>query len=243
MESTYARPAIAIAAAAIVSWMAYEALFQGFHLSIRLVLWLVGVATLGWLAYEHFFGDDYRPRTLVALTVVVGAVGVLEYRAQSAELTLGRAATYVAKRPVGVRCQGLLGHMVDIGQELGSVYFSAEGDPADVTHIKRDACAWAMDYARGNHHVTRDHAVAIEVIAHESIHLRGWTSESLTECYGMQNMVEVATKLGATPTEGQRLADFYYRMLYPLMPDDYRNDAECANEAKWDIHKGDPVWP
>ena len=54
MDATYTRPAIAIVAAALVGWMAYESLFQGFHLSIRLMVWLVGLATLGWLAYEHF---------------------------------------------------------------------------------------------------------------------------------------------------------------------------------------------
>lgn len=243
MDSTYTRPVLLIAAAAIVGWMAYETLFQGFHLSVRLMMWLVGVVTLGWLAYEHFYGEDYRPRTLIALSVVLAGVGFLEYRAQSAELKLSHAASVVAKRPVSVRCQGLLGHMVDIGQELGTVQFTAEGDPADVTHIKREACGWAMDYARGNRRVTEQHAIAVEVISHESIHLRGWPNEAITECYGMQNMTDVAKALGATNMQAQQLAEHYFDTVYPRMPDEYRNETDCRDEGKWDIHKGDPAWP
>jgi hypothetical protein len=243
VDNPRTKQSLFILGALALGFLAYKTVFSGFHLSIRLILLVVAIGALGWMAYEHFYGDDYRPKTLAVATVIIALVGFLEYRAQAAEQTFGRAATEVAKRPVGVRCQGVLGHLVDIGQELGSVMFNAEGDPADVTHIKREACDWAKDYARGNRRVTRNHAVAVEVLAHESIHLRGWTDEAITECYGMQNMVEIAVALGASPTQGQRLAEFYYANLYPLMPDEYRNETDCQNEGRWDIHKGDPVWP
>lgn len=243
MDNPRVRQALFVLGTLAVAWIAHRTVFQDFHLSVRLLLWLLGVAVLGWIAHEHFWGLDRRTGPLVALSALLLVVGTLEYRAQAAERTFGEAVTEVAKRPVSVRCQGMLGHLVDIGQELGSVMFSAEGDPADVTNIKRDACNWAKEYARGDRRVTKEHAMAIEVLAHEAIHLRGWTDEAVTECYGMQNMVEIAVELGATQDQGQRLAEFYSRMLYPLMPDEYRNEADCRDEGRWDIHKGDPVWP
>lgn len=243
MDRERIRPALAIAVGIFVAWVAWQTVFSGFHFSLRLLLLAVGAAALGWMAYQHVYGMDERPRTMIALAVVLAAVGFLEYRAQSMEQQFSKAASYVAKRDVSVRCQGIFGNLVDIGQELGTVQFSAEGDPADVTHIKRDACGWAADYARGNRRVTREHAVAIQVIAHEAIHLRGWTDESVTECYGMQNMVDVAMQLGASRQEGRNLADLYYRMLYPMMPDEYRNESLCQNDGEWDIRKGDPNWP
>jgi hypothetical protein len=243
MDHPYARPALAIAGCALVGWIGYQTLFSGFHLSLRLILWVAGLAVFAWMGYQHVYGVDQRPKGLIAFALLLTVVGVMEYRAQSAELRLAEAVSKVAKRPVGVICQGLLGNLVDIGQELGTVQFDEEGEPADVTHIKRDACNWAKEYAGGNYRVTRNSAVAVEVLAHEAIHLRGWTDEAVTECYGMQHMVELATELGAPEQKARQLADFYFRMLYPMMPDEYRNEALCRNGGTWDIRKNDERWP
>ncbi len=215
------------------------------HFSLRLLMTLLGLAVMGWMAYVTWYRQEQdRRTTFFVLAVLVVPMGFLEYRAQANERELGHAASLVAKRDVGVRCQGLLGNLVDIGSELGTVQFDAEGEPANVTHIKRDACKWARDYASGNHRVTLNHAVGVHVIAHEAIHLRGWTNEALTECYGMQHDAVVARALGASQTQAQRLADFYWRMVYPDMPDEYRmSEADCSNGGKYDLHKNSDIWP
>lgn len=213
------------------------------HLSLRLILTVLTLGVMAWMGYLTFYREEESKRTLFWVLAVIGLpLAFLEYQAQAAERTLSHAASVVAKRDVGVRCQGLLGNLVDIGQELGTVQFDAEGEPADVTHIKRDACKWARDYANGNRTVTLNHALGVHVISHEAIHLRGWTNEALTECYGMQHDAETAQALGATKDQAKRLAEFYWRMVYPDMPDEYRS-ADCANGAKWDLHKDSDEWP
>lgn len=211
------------------------------HYSLRalvIVLAMIGLTSMAW---RHYKGDR-RPRTLIAGAVVLLLLGVLEFRAQSAEARFGEAVSEVARRNVSVRCQGVFGNLVDIGQELGTVQFDAEGDPADTTDIKRDACNWLKAYEDGDKRVTMHAALGVHVLAHEAIHLRGWTSESVAECYGLQYTADVARSLGATATQGQRLAEFYWRMVYPEMPDEYRTP-DCVNGGRLDLHKDSDVWP
>ncbi len=212
------------------------------HFSVRLLVVVLGAIGVGWLLWKQHRDLDRRPRTIAVAALAVLAAGVLEYRAQAAERRFGKLVSDVAKRPVGVRCQGVFGNLVDIGQELGTVRFDAEGDPADETHVKRDACTWLKRYEKGDYRVTWESAVAVHVLAHEAIHLRGWTDEALTECYGLQHSAQVARGLGAPASKAQALAEFYWRVVYPEMREEYRS-AQCANGAKWDLHKDSDIWP
>jgi hypothetical protein len=212
------------------------------HFSVRLLVVVLGAVGVAWLLWKQHRDLDRRPKTIAVAAVVILGLGVLEYRAQAAEQRYGKLATKVAKREVSVRCQGMFGNLVDIGQELGTVQFDEEGEPADHTDIKRDACTWLKEYEKGDYRVTWESAVAVNVLAHEAIHLRGWTDEALTECYAMQHSASVARGLGAPAAKAQALAEFYWRVVYPDMPDEYRSD-QCANGAKWDLDKDADVWP
>ena len=211
------------------------------HFSIRLLVVGLGLALLGSMAWKHLHGDP-RPKAIAALAAVVAVLGVLEYRAQAAEARLGAAVSRLAHRDVGVRCQGLFGNLVDIGQELGTVQFDAEGDPADRTDIKRDACNWVKAYERGDKHVSLHAALGVHTLAHEAMHLRGWTSESVAECYGLQYTADMAVSLGATREQARRLAEFYWRVVYPDMPSEYTTP-ECVDGGRLDLHKDSDVWP
>jgi hypothetical protein len=212
------------------------------HFSVRLLVVVLGTIAVGWLLWKQRRDLERRPKTIAAVAIVVFALGVLEYRAQAAEQRFGKVVSKVAKRDVGVRCQGMFGNLVDIGQELGTVRFDAEGEPADYTDIKRDACKWLKKYEKSDYRVTYESAVGVHVLAHEAIHLRGWTDEALTECYGLQYTASVARSLGAPAAKAQALAEFYWRVVYPEMPDEYRSP-DCANGAKWDLDKNSDVWP
>jgi len=59
-------------------------------------------------------------------------------------------------------------------------------------------------------------AMALAVVAHESYHLLGYTNEAQVECYGMQSIWFVASKLGASVPEAQALASLYATKMYPL---------------------------
>ena len=211
------------------------------HYSLRILVIVLGAVALGSLAWKHHRGDR-RPKALIAGAVLLVALGFLEYRAQSAEARFGEAVSKVAHRNVAVRCQGMFGKLIDIGQELGTVQFNAEGDPAGKTDIKRDACNWLKAYEKGDKRVTMNAALGVHTLAHEAIHLRGWTDEALAECYGVQYTADVARTLGATSTQAQRLAEFYWRMVYPEMPDEYRTP-DCVDGGRLDLHKDSDVWP
>jgi len=212
------------------------------HYSVRLLRVVLGAIVVGWLVWRHVKHFERRPKTIAVAALAVLAVGVLEYRAQAAERRYGKLVSEVAHRDVSVRCQGMFGHLVDIGQELGTVQFNAEGDPADKTDIKRDACKWLKEYEKGDKKVTFNSAVAVHVLAHEAIHLRGWTDESVAECYGLQHTAQVARGLGASARQAQALAEFYWRVVYPDMPDAYRTP-DCVDGGRLDLHKDSEVWP
>ena len=212
------------------------------HYSVRLLLVILGLVVVGWLVWKHVKHFERRPKTIAVAVLAVLAVGVLEYRAQAAERRYGKLVSEVAHRHVSVRCQGMFGHLVDIGQELGTVQFDADGDPADKTDIKRDACNWLKEYEKGDKKVRFNSAVAVHVLAHEAIHLRGWTDEAVAECYGMQYTAQVARGLGASPSQAQHLAEFYWRVVYPDMPDPYTTP-DCVDGGRLDLHKDSDVWP
>lgn len=201
-----------------------------------------GAVGVAWLLWKQHRELERRPKTIAIAALAVVAVGVLEYRAQAAERRYGAAVSAVAHRSVAVRCQGVFGHLIDIGQELGTVQFNAEGDPADKTDIKREACASLKKYERGDKSVNFGSAVAVHVLAHEAIHLRGWTNEAVAECYGLQHTAQVARALGAPARKAQLLARLYWEQVYPDMPDEYRT-TDCVDGGRLDLHKDSDIWP
>ena len=212
------------------------------HFSVRLLVVVLGAIAVGWLVWKHVRHFERRPKTIAVAALAVLAVGVVEFRAQAAERRYGKLVSDVAHRDVSVRCQGMFGHLIDISGELGTVQFSAEGDPADTTDIQRDACKWLRDYEKGDKKATFNSAVAVHVLAHEAIHLRGWTDEAVAECYGLQHTAQVARGLGASARQAQALAEFYWRVVYPNMPGDYTTP-DCVDGGRLDLHKDSDIWP
>lgn len=102
-------------------------------------------------------------------------------------------------------------------------------------------------------------ALAILVLAHESIHLGQDrvgasvdavlpTSETDANCQGLQWMPYVAGQLGATPDDAEAIAKYAYDLLYP----GYRGvsyngspywSADCRADGPLDLSPGDGVWP
>ena len=50
------------------------------------------------------------------------------------------------------------------------------------------------------------------------------------------------TQAGCDVSAAQSLAEFYWRVVYPDMPDEYRTP-DCGDGAKLDLHKNSDVWP
>jgi hypothetical protein len=176
-----------------------------------------------------------RPRPLPWISIVlllafgVGACtpGILRARE---ERRLAAAASVLAGAGVQVHCQGLGGAFVDAGAELGYVRFGPDGR-ALASYVRSD-----------EQHPSDDEIVAVHVLAHESMHMAGITSESAAECAAMQRDAQLAELLGAPPTAARALAAAYWTDVYPRMPDDYRS-GDCHRGGPMDEGRNDGPWP
>jgi hypothetical protein len=88
-------------------------------------------------------------------------------------------------------------------------------------------------------------AMALAVVAHESYHILGYSNEAQVECYGMQSIWFVASKLGAGISEAQSLASLYATKMYPLRQ--YQTptywSAQCRDGGKLDLRPSLARWP
>jgi hypothetical protein len=88
-------------------------------------------------------------------------------------------------------------------------------------------------------------AMALAIVAHESYHLLGYSNEAQVECYGMQSIWFVASSLGASVAEGQRIAAFYWRTMYArrqVTTPTYWS-AECRDGGTYDLRPASHAWP
>lgn len=177
--------------------------------------WTMRVDTLG------------RPRDLpvwsvsaLVLVAVVAAVPGANRRVE--ERRLAHAAAVLVGHPVHVRCQTTVAALVDAGAELGYVHFGPDGVPAQETLIKRDQCRLLEEYRSGGlAHPTFDQVVAVHVLTHEAMHMRGALDEAVAECQAVQRDALTAEALHATAEQAAALARQYWRTVYPRMPDAY----------------------
>jgi hypothetical protein len=181
----------------------------------------IGVALLGFIAVAAFMPGYLRHRE---------------------ERSLSAVAARLVGAPVTVRCQSFGQELVDLGSELGYVRYDAAGVPGHHTLIKHGPCKALNDYRRsGKQHPTDDEVVAVHVLTHESMHMRGLTVEAAAECAAVQRDELTAKLLGADDAEARALARRYWLLDYPRMPDDYRS-GDCAPGATMDEHLATAPW-
>jgi len=173
------------------------------------------------------------------------------------ERRLVAIASQVAGREVKVHCPGPLGRALGQSTLEGSVRFSAEGRPADDTKLSTTTCAELDALAEGRRaeelacteragilcgRQGADLAMAVDVITHESFHLKGIQDEASTECSSLQTMAATAQQLGATPAQAVALARGQYAEGFPRMPDHYRSP-HCSEGGAFDLRPDDPHFP
>ena len=196
----------------------------------------------GWLAIRQTQGA--RHKVAIPLLLLPALVlGWFEYEDRRAVQLMSHVATVLAHRPVTVNCQRYSGALLDLGSEWGSVQFDENGDPADVTDLKYDACSNLRSWLGSDKHApTLEQVIAVHVLAHESEHLAGETAEARAECLSLQTTEQTALLLGATPAQARALAVAYAADVYPRMPDNYRS-ADCRPGGSLDRHPSDRSWP
>jgi hypothetical protein len=88
-------------------------------------------------------------------------------------------------------------------------------------------------------------ALALATVSHESYHVLGYTNEARVECYGMQSIWFVATSLGASVAEGQRIAQYYWTHIYAERQESTPSywSPECRDGGKYDLRPSSSAWP
>ena len=189
------------------------------------------VATLHWKrrANSALFAGRIEPSfpliTVTVLSVLAGVALIPGVRRHDEERRLDRVADVLVGAPVHVHCQSFGQSFVDTGVELGYVKFNPDGVPEHSTLIKREQCGLLRSYlsSHGNH-PSLDEVVAVHVLTHESMHMRGATVEAIAECQAVQRDSETASLLGASETNARLTALMYWQQVYPHMPSAYTTD-------------------
>jgi hypothetical protein len=176
---------------------------------------------------------------LVVLALVLAVPGYLRHREED---RLSAVASQLVGSPATVHCQSAGAAFVDLGSELGYVRWQADGRPEHQTLIKHAPCRQLHDYLNSSKlHPSDDEVIAVHVLTHESMHMRGLTAEAEAECAAMQRDAETARLLGATANDAAALARRYWLLVYPRMPDAYRSSA-CRGGGGLDEHLPDAPW-
>jgi hypothetical protein len=182
---------------------------------------------------------------LAVLLVCVGAWALEAHARAGTQRTLSSVASALAGRPVSVRCQSLWADLFSINANLGEVHFDADGRPSDSAWLTRATCGHLHRFISSHgadleclktvdwngfrwdtpHDACIERAArvgeAVVTLAHESMHLRGISSESQAQCLAEQATPSTVVRLGGDPETGpllERLA----RAWNPFMGTSYQ---------------------
>jgi hypothetical protein len=204
------------------------------------------------------------------LAIVAGLVLALwlwtNHQRHSTEHRLGTIASQLAGRRVGVRCQGFWAAMLDINDRKGEVDF-AQGRTPNHMFLTRDVCGRlrrfdggrarseldclaTIDWSRWSPEAGFDGACerrargdvqAINTLAHEAMHLRGFVDEAQAQCYAIQEDAWTVMRFGGTAVEGAAVASFTLA-LQPLLPSEYQSSG-CQARGGLDLWPSTPAFP
>lgn len=213
-------------------------------IAVTSALGVIVIATLWWLRRVDSLG---RPRTkpwiggtlLVVISVTSGAFWLRHHREED---RLSTVATALVGHSVRVDCQSYSGSFVDAAVEPGYVRFRPDGQPEARTIVKADECHLLLGYLRsGKATPSLAQVVAVHLITHEAMHMRGIRDEAAAECAAIQRDAQTARLMGAKPDEAIVVARRYWFGVYPQMPADYRT-ADCALGGRLDESSPDAPW-
>lgn len=88
----------------------------------------------------------------------------------------------------------------------------------------------------------RDFAEAVDTLAHEAVHVAGFTDEAVTECYSLQLIDFVSGKLGTNNAYARSMSLQAWNVLYRVIPEEYTTP-DCFNDGPLDLYPDLNIWP
>ncbi len=196
----------------------------------RLSLVLVLIMGLGLFAYAYRVDRDAGWPSMPASERV------------RAERRYTAEASRIAGRAVTVRCDESYA-FTGVGSDAAGVAFI----PRALAYLEPAVCRSLYRVTFEDRVGPRDDAAfAITVLAHEATHLRGVRDEAQTECFALQEGVQLGQRLGLDEEtaralmRAQRDRDLSDVSIARL---DYRLPPGCRNGGSLDLRRGDPRFP
>jgi hypothetical protein len=224
-------------------------------------------ADLGWVETVDEEGEPVlvaaaprarRRTSLPVIVVLVIGIGLFAYAYRvdrnagwpsvsaahqaQAERRFTAESARIAGRPVTVQCDDEYA-FTGVGSDAAGVAFISRGLAFLQPSICRSLYRIAFEHQVGDRD---DAAFAITVLAHEATHLRGIHNEAETECYALQEGVELGRRLGLDDAtaravmRSQRDRDLSDESVQRL---DYRLPDGCRNGGSLDLRPDDQSFP
>lgn len=220
------------------------------------MLWLVAAAFFGWLVLRELtkgtiarVGYDRPDPTPIdwSYVVVMGTLGAffawqpLKY--WQLERTLTAKARILAENPKAkVHCNTIFDTWFD-----QNVFAAGHADPQSGRIVfQHPWCGRLMDQI-GSSELTRDGVIAIHILAHEAMHVRGELNEAKTECQAIQRFYRTARLLGLRDQVAAAGGWQYYDVLYAMreqiggLAGSYHSPL-CGPGKEWDERLPDSTW-
>jgi hypothetical protein len=199
--------------------------------------------------------DKQTVRVLLTLLLPLLLFSAWQFtRREENENRLALVASAVASRHVEVSCPGFWTRLVEITPNAGWVDFDDHGRPGDKTSLSSSTCRGLERVWRGDESsfgclisdsCDEDALRAVwgvVTLAHESWHLRGITDESITQCYAIQTVEQVARGLGVSAQNAHVMA-VRVALEDAATPAGQYHSLECHPGGRYDRHPETPDWP
>ena len=224
-------------------------------------------ADLGWVETVDEEGEPVlvaaaprtprRSRVPLIVAVVIG-IGLFAYAYRvdrnAAWSSVSSSRQAQAERRFTAESARIAGHPVTVRCDNSYAFTGVGSDAAGVAFISRRLAFLEPTICRSLYRIAFEHRVgarddaafAITVLAHEATHLRGVRNEAETECYALQEGVELGRRLGLDDSTAgslmrfQRDRDLSDESVQRL---DYRLPEDCRNGGSLDLRPDDQSFP
>jgi len=219
------------------------------------VLWLLASVFFLWCAFREVRGSfvarpgyDFptpitKPYLALVLALAVGC-GWPPVHTWHFERFLSQKATELAdNRPATVHCNTIFDTMLDTEMLAAGHANPRTGKIA----FQSPWCDVLMSYLAHPGRANRREIESLNMLTHESMHVRGELNEARTECQAVQRDYRAAKLLGVPDRIARENALEYYNTTYQqrgdsgIMQGAYYSK-ECAPGKAWDEHLSDSTW-
>jgi hypothetical protein len=222
---------------------------EGAHFTFAARLWILCALCALWLVILVIqFIKGRQIMILVLLGAIIAPLFYFEYTYHQALSKFEKVSHQLSQNyESDVHCQrgfeSDFNYESEFSKHPGFVPWNDDGKPTDM-YLRYDACTDLQSYLKDPSKPTLAEVVAVHVLTHESMHLRGEEVEAVAECEAVQRDYTTATLLGATPDEADALARRYWTEAYPNLDDDNHEyiSSDCRRGGKLDEKLAHAPW-